>query len=105
MSSFSSGWNPADILQVFFDPTPAGLTMGSIIARLEQLDDPIVIRGARCVIHHQTSPQAIEDFISCVAEMKLEKEQGGHPECAKPDVTTPELEDAQIRVRNLGIGY
>lgn len=79
--------------------------MDSIMARLEALSDPIVIRGARCVIHHQTSPQAIEDFISCVQDMKREKEQGGHPERAKPDVSTPEIEDGQIRVKNLGLGY
>ena len=26
----------------------------------------------RCVIHHQTSPQAVEDFLATIKEMKAE---------------------------------
>lgn len=47
------------------------------MARLAALPDPIVIGGQRCVVHHQISPQAIEDFIGCIAEMKKEKEEKG----------------------------
>lgn len=47
------------------------------MARLAALPDPIIIGGQRCVVHHQISPQAIEDFIGCVAEMKREKEENG----------------------------
>ncbi|EIW72663.1 threonine aldolase [Tremella mesenterica] len=63
---------PVDTNMVFFDPTSIGLNMTDIINRLESLPQPIRIRGERCVIHHQTSPQAVEEFIDTVARMKSE---------------------------------
>ena len=67
-------------LQVFYNPTPLGLTLDSIMARLKSLPIPITVMRERCVVHHQTSPQAVEDFIDTVREMKAEKDIGGHPE-------------------------
>ncbi|OXG86691.1 threonine aldolase [Cryptococcus neoformans var. grubii Br795] len=68
---------PVDTSMVFFQPKPIGLPLDAVMARLAALPDPIIIGGQRCVVHHQISPQAIEDFIGCVAEMKREKEENG----------------------------
>ena len=37
----------------------------------------------RVVIHHQISPQAVEDFLTTVREMKAEVEAGGGPQLRK----------------------
>lgn len=69
-----------DTNMVFYNPTPLGLTLDSVMARLKSLPIPITVMRERCVVHHQTSPQAVEDFIDTVREMKAEKDIGGHPE-------------------------
>lgn len=51
--------------------------MDAISMRLKTLPDPITILRERLVIHHQTSPLAVEDFINCVREMKAELEEVG----------------------------
>ncbi|WVR05811.1 hypothetical protein IAU60_002836 [Kwoniella sp. DSM 27419] len=71
---------PVHTNMVFFQPQAIGLSLDAVTARLAALPDPIVIGRERCVIHHQTSPQAVEDFIACVAEMKKELEQTGSAE-------------------------
>ena len=37
----------------------------------------------RLVLHHQTSPQAVEDFIECIREMVHEVAQNGEKEVNK----------------------
>ena len=61
---------------MFFSPTPLGIDLDSVKARLKGLPAPITVMRERCVVHHQTSPQAVEDFIACIAEMKKEVEAG-----------------------------
>ncbi|KIR56205.1 threonine aldolase [Cryptococcus gattii Ru294] len=68
---------PVDTNMVFFQPKPIGLPLDAVMARLAALPDPIIIGRERCVVHHQICPQAIEDFIGCIAEMKKEKEENG----------------------------
>ncbi|GMK58636.1 hypothetical protein CspeluHIS016_0600780 [Cutaneotrichosporon spelunceum] len=53
---------PADTNMVFFDP-PDGVTVAELAAALAALPDPITIMGNRCVIHHQTSAAAVDEFI------------------------------------------
>ena len=67
-------------IQVFFDPVPIGLTIDSIMARLKSLPIPIQIMRERLVVHHQTSAQAVQEFVDAVREMKEEKMAGQHPE-------------------------
>lgn len=88
--------------QVFFDPAPIGLTLDSVMARLKALPEPILVMRERLVVHHQSSPQAVEDFIAVVAEMKKEREAGGHPE--KEQVDDPMLEEGKLR-RQAALGY
>ncbi|WVQ85408.1 hypothetical protein IAT38_007573 [Cryptococcus sp. DSM 104549] len=68
---------PVDTNMVFFQPKPIGLQLDAVMARLAALPDPIIVGRERCVLHHQTSPQAVEDFIATIAEMKKEKEESG----------------------------
>jgi hypothetical protein len=65
------------------------------MARLKALPEPILVMRERLVVHHQSSPQAVEDFIAVVAEMKKEREAGGHPE--KEQVDDPMLEEGKLR--------
>ena len=67
---------PVDTNMVWFDVTPIGIDIKELNARLAALPQPITNRGERCVIHHQTSPQAVEDFIALVKQMKAEMEAG-----------------------------
>ena len=46
------------------------------MARLKTLSPPIQTMRQRCVIHHQTAPEAVDEFIACVKEMKDEVEAG-----------------------------
>jgi len=76
------------------------------MARLKALPQPIILMRQRCVIHHQTSPQAVEDFIDTVREMKEEKEAGGHPEKAGKDLADSErmIPAAKLR-KEAALGY
>ncbi|ORX34285.1 pyridoxal phosphate-dependent transferase [Kockovaella imperatae] len=74
---------PVDTSMVFFSPLSIGLTLDSVSARLKSLPVPITMMRERLVLHHQTSPQAVEDFIACVAEMKAEVEDGKGAEVRK----------------------
>lgn len=65
--------------QVFFSPAPLGLTIDAVIARMQALPNPISFMRERVVVHHQISPQAIEDFLTTMREMKEEVQAGGGP--------------------------
>lgn len=67
---------PVDTSMVFFDPKPIHVPMEAIIARCDALERPICVRGSRLVLHHQTSPQAVDDLLAVVAELKSEVSQG-----------------------------
>ncbi|WWC58560.1 uncharacterized protein I303_101103 [Kwoniella dejecticola CBS 10117] len=71
---------PVDTNMVFFQPQQIGLSLDAVTARLAALPNPIIVGRERCVVHHQITPQAIEDFIACIAEMKKEKEANGQVE-------------------------
>ena len=65
-------------MQVFYDPKPLGLTIDAVMSRLQQHDPPILVFRERIVVHHQISPQAVEDFIHVIREMRQEREASGH---------------------------
>ncbi|WVQ62276.1 uncharacterized protein L199_000415 [Kwoniella botswanensis] len=68
---------PVDTNMVFFQPQAIGLPLDAVMARLAALPNPIIVGRERCVVHHQITPQAVEDFIACVREMREEKKENG----------------------------
>ncbi|BEJ15707.1 hypothetical protein CspHIS471_0503120 [Cutaneotrichosporon sp. HIS471] len=60
---------PVDTNMVFWDATPLGLKIKDVIDALAAHPDPITIGSNRCVLHHQTSPQAVDDFIDVVTRL------------------------------------
>ncbi|OCF55539.1 threonine aldolase [Kwoniella mangroviensis CBS 10435] len=71
---------PVDTNMVFFQPQAIGLPLDAVMARLAALPNPIIVGRERCVVHHQITPQAVEDFIACVREMREEKKANGQVE-------------------------
>lgn len=61
---------PVDTNMVFF----GGLDPQLVIDRLGALESPILLDSNRCVIHHQTSPEAVDQFIAVIGD--LVKEHG-----------------------------
>ena len=49
---------------MFFDPSPVGVTYAEIAERASQLPEPLKLGGSRLVVHIQTSPEAVEDFLT-----------------------------------------
>lgn len=79
----------------------------SIFARLAALDDPITVKYNRLVIHHQTSPQAVEDLIACVREMKSEVEdgKGQQVKVEGQDVARDPAMQQEKKIRQQTLGY
>ncbi|WWC86163.1 uncharacterized protein L201_001036 [Kwoniella dendrophila CBS 6074] len=71
---------PVDTNMVFFQPDKIGLSLDSVSERLASLPKPIIVGRERVVVHHQITPEAIEDFIKCVKEMKDELKSNGQLE-------------------------
>ena len=46
---------------------------------MQALPTPISFMRERVVVHHQISPQAVEDLLTTMREMKAEVEAGGGP--------------------------
>lgn len=63
--------------------------MNAVIARAATLPNPIAFNGARLVCHYQLDPQAVEDFIALIKEMKDEElAKGWVPEIPKVNGAT-----------------
>lgn len=56
---------PVDTNMVFF----GGLDSQLVINALASRQRPILLDSNRCVIHHQTSPEAVNEFISVVEQL------------------------------------
>jgi threonine aldolase len=85
---------------VFFDPSRLGFTAADVHARLLQLPNPLIGGMAeRVVVHHQINPQAVEDFIATVQEMKNEKGLVSHG--TEGDAWA---EEGQLR-KEMALGY
>lgn len=75
--------------QLFYDPSPIGVEYWEVVERAAQLPDPIKLNGSRLLMHVQTSPQAIEDFLELLRTLKEEKAAAGwRPENALPKKKT-----------------
>ena len=76
------------------------------MARLKSLPKPIILMRERIVIHHQISPQAVEDLIDTVREMKEEKQVGQHPEREGEKLKEAERMIPEARLRKQAVlGY
>ena len=64
--------------QVFFDPTPLGISYVEIVTRAAELPSPIKLGGSRLVVHIQTSPQAVDDLLALIRQLADEKKQNGY---------------------------
>lgn len=69
--------SPAETCMVFYDPSTIGVEYWEIIERAAALPKPISLTGSRLVVHIQTSPEAVEDFLSVIKTLKQEKIQAG----------------------------
>ncbi|KIK97657.1 hypothetical protein PAXRUDRAFT_824714 [Paxillus rubicundulus Ve08.2h10] len=77
--------SPAETCILFYDPSPIGVEYWEIVERAATLPNPIKLDGSRLVIHIQTSPQAVDDFLELMRDAKEEKAKGGWiPEQAAP---------------------
>ena len=64
-------------LQLFYDPSPIGVSYTEVNERAAQLPEPITISASRLAIHIQTDPQAVEDLINVVKTLAEEKKAAG----------------------------
>jgi threonine aldolase len=62
---------------VFYDPSPLGVTLKEIDERARKLPSPLLLGGSRLVVHIQTSPAAVEDFLTVVRTLAEEKRAAG----------------------------
>lgn len=64
--------------QVFFDPTPLGVSLADIVTRAGDLPNPIRLGGSRLVVHIQTTPEAVDDLLALIRELAEEKARTGY---------------------------
>ncbi|KAG6371653.1 pyridoxal phosphate-dependent transferase [Boletus reticuloceps] len=69
--------SPAETCILFYDPSPIGVEYWEIVERAAALEKPINLNGSRIVMHIQSSPQAVEDFLDLVRTLKEEKAKAG----------------------------
>lgn len=85
-----------------------GVSVDAVTARLATLSPPVRILRNRCVIHHQTDPQAIEEFIDTVRIMKKEVSAGKADKLNEAGERLPEdikAEDASTLRKQAALGY
>ncbi len=63
--------------QIFYDPTPIGVTFDEIGDRGAALPEPLFLGGSRLVVHIQTSEAAVDDFLGVVRALAEEKRAAG----------------------------
>ncbi|KAF9243806.1 pyridoxal phosphate-dependent transferase [Melanogaster broomeanus] len=77
--------SPAETCMLFYDPSPVGVEYWEVVERAAALPRPITLNGSRLLLHIQTSPQAVEDFIELLRTLRDEKaEAGWTPDQAAP---------------------
>jgi threonine aldolase len=63
-------------LQLFYDPSPLGVTLDEIANEASRLLEPITLAGSRVVLHIQTTQQAVDDLLSVIRELAEKKKAG-----------------------------
>ncbi|KAG1825617.1 pyridoxal phosphate-dependent transferase [Suillus subaureus] len=69
--------SPAETCMVFYDPSTIGVEYWEIIDHAAALPNPISLTGSRMVVHIQTSPEAVDDFLSLIRMLKEKKVRAG----------------------------
>ncbi|EPQ60932.1 hypothetical protein GLOTRDRAFT_32903 [Gloeophyllum trabeum ATCC 11539] len=69
--------SPGETCMVFYDPSSVGVEYWEIVDRASKLPEPIVVSGSRLVVHIQTSPAAVDDFLQLVRDLAEEKKRAG----------------------------
>lgn len=80
--------------QIFYDPSPVGVTYDEIAERGNALSEPLILGGSRLVIHIQTAEEAVEDFLSIVRQLAKEKEDAGF---VRADNAVASFKDVYVR--------
>ncbi|KAI0670122.1 pyridoxal phosphate-dependent transferase [Trametes maxima] len=89
----------AETCMVFFDPSPIGVSYKEIVARAAALPSPIKVGGSRLVVHIQTSPQAVEDFLTVVRELAQEKKVAGFVKPEVPQTNGRSYKNMYVKVK------
>lgn len=63
--------------QIFYDPSPIGVTYDEIGDGGSALPEPLFLAGSRLVVHFQTSESAVDDFLGVVRTLAEEKRAAG----------------------------
>jgi threonine aldolase len=69
--------NTYSTAQLFYNPSPLGLSYSEIAERASQLLEPIELAGSRMVVHIQTSEDAVDDFLDLIRQLAAEKQRAG----------------------------
>jgi threonine aldolase len=64
-------------VQVFFDPSPIGVSYQEIAVAAANQPIPIKASGSRMVVHLQTAPEAIEEILDVIRKLADEKRAAG----------------------------
>lgn len=63
--------------QVFYDLSPLNISSADLATRAAALPRPITLWASRLVVHLQTEPEAIDDLLALIKEMKGEQLTAG----------------------------
>lgn len=83
--------------QVFFDPTPLGISYTELVTRAGELPSPLRLGGSRLVIHIQTSPKAVDDLIELIRVLAEEKAKSGF--VPSPDAYSTQRQNIYVRAK------
>lgn len=70
---------PVETSMVFFDPSPVGVALADVKAAARERG--VKVGSNRLVVHHQTSPQAVEELVDVIRGLKVMS--GGAPRAEK----------------------
>lgn len=83
--------------QLFYDPSTIGVEYWEVVERAAALEKPIKLNGSRIVLHIQSSPQAVEDFIDLMRTLKEEKAKAGWTPNQAPSKKRSLLRDVYVK--------
>ncbi|KAI0374394.1 hypothetical protein BV20DRAFT_961545 [Pilatotrama ljubarskyi] len=89
----------AETCMVFFDPSPVGISYVELVERARSLPEPIKLGGSRLVVHIQTAPQAVDDFLALVRQLAEEKKAAGFVKPEKPLTNGKAFKNAYVKVK------
>jgi threonine aldolase len=63
--------------QIFYDPSPIGVSYEDIATAAANQSIPITTSGSRLVVHLQTAPEAIDEILGVISKLADEKRAAG----------------------------